>query len=391
MKSKIWELSFLSILAFCLQVFPAAGESAVITLTLPWGARTDGMGEVGTSLADDDGAAFWNPAGLGMKNERWRRGCASIFCEPYLPYFGLKDLWHASFAACYQPVWKTPGLDLGGFSIFVNHLNLGMVEWADDLGRTIGRGKAFERITGISWGMPVIDNESTPVFIGASFKFVNSSLDLGYGSDGEGAARTFAVDVGALINTPIGFRAGLTIMNMGPSVFYISRDKSEPLPFTINLAIGYKREFVIASRRAIQIACEYRLNRNLADTLASGSAAPFYRAFFTDWNQSPQLNRRALVHNTGIDLKIMNTGSLRCGWVLDPVESDQELRWDRNAFRWGLGVSLFNHFSFDFYRTVSSSSSFFPDEGWGYSFTIFRIGLWQPEDFHWWRAPRLSE
>ncbi|HEX2955190.1 MAG TPA: two-component regulator propeller domain-containing protein, partial [Chitinispirillaceae bacterium] len=42
------------------------GESAVITLIFPPGARSTGMGEAFTGLADDATATFYNPAGLGQ-------------------------------------------------------------------------------------------------------------------------------------------------------------------------------------------------------------------------------------------------------------------------------------------------------------------------------------
>jgi len=42
------------------------GESAVITLVFPPGARATGMGEAFTGLADDASATYYNPAGLGQ-------------------------------------------------------------------------------------------------------------------------------------------------------------------------------------------------------------------------------------------------------------------------------------------------------------------------------------
>lgn len=42
------------------------GESAVITLIFPPGARATGMGEAFTGVADDASATFYNPAGLGQ-------------------------------------------------------------------------------------------------------------------------------------------------------------------------------------------------------------------------------------------------------------------------------------------------------------------------------------
>ncbi len=46
--------------------YSAVGESAVITLIFPPGARATGLGEAFTGLADDANATFYNPAGLGQ-------------------------------------------------------------------------------------------------------------------------------------------------------------------------------------------------------------------------------------------------------------------------------------------------------------------------------------
>jgi ligand-binding sensor domain-containing protein len=48
------------------RVIAGVGESAVITLSFPPGARATGTGEAFTGLADDASATFYNPAGLGL-------------------------------------------------------------------------------------------------------------------------------------------------------------------------------------------------------------------------------------------------------------------------------------------------------------------------------------
>ena len=61
------------------------GQSAVITLVFPPGARSLGMGEVGTALADDEDVLYYNPAGLGMQNNRWHGGATTDFYQQLLP------------------------------------------------------------------------------------------------------------------------------------------------------------------------------------------------------------------------------------------------------------------------------------------------------------------
>jgi ligand-binding sensor domain-containing protein len=61
--------TFLSAILLCLIAATGAypiGQSAVITLVFPPGARATGLGEAFVGLADDANATFFNPAGLGQ-------------------------------------------------------------------------------------------------------------------------------------------------------------------------------------------------------------------------------------------------------------------------------------------------------------------------------------
>jgi hypothetical protein len=54
------------ILALHTLTWCGVGQSAVITLVFPPGARATGLGEAFTGVADDANAIFFNPAGLGQ-------------------------------------------------------------------------------------------------------------------------------------------------------------------------------------------------------------------------------------------------------------------------------------------------------------------------------------
>ena len=67
-KSTISVGIFLTLIFLCSvqQAIAGVGESAVITLAFPPGARATGTGEAFTGLADDATATYYNPAGLGL-------------------------------------------------------------------------------------------------------------------------------------------------------------------------------------------------------------------------------------------------------------------------------------------------------------------------------------
>ncbi|HEX3018904.1 MAG TPA: PorV/PorQ family protein [Chitinispirillaceae bacterium] len=65
-KSTFVRASLLTALISISYSWAGVGESAVITLIFPPGARATGMGEAFTGLADDASATYYNPAGLGQ-------------------------------------------------------------------------------------------------------------------------------------------------------------------------------------------------------------------------------------------------------------------------------------------------------------------------------------
>ena len=271
------------ILVSCLPVFAGIGESAVITLIFPFGARSCAMGETGTALADDESALFFNPAGLAVQNRRWREAAFSYSFEPLLPALNLKGLWHASIAANYQ----FPNPSFGGLGVFYNYINMGKNEITDGLGRQLAEVHSWEAAFALGWGFNFYELGDTTHNLGFTIKPFVSALAPGMGSHGEGVARSFAIDFGYLWLMGHGFRLGFTLMNMGPGVFYVDRENIDPIPFTANLALGYKKGIVIEGVHAFDIAGELRLDKELVVNHFNGDPDPFWKAMFTDWTNEP--------------------------------------------------------------------------------------------------------
>jgi hypothetical protein len=303
-------LTFLVIiLCFNIPAFCAIGQSAVIALSFPYGARHYGMGEVGAALADDESALYWNPAGLGIYNERWQYGSYTIFYEPLLPAFDIPDLWHGAIASCYQPKY----LDIGGFGFFINYLNFGENEEYDPQGHFIRRFNSYEFIIGIAWGFNFADIGWTEnLNLGIGIKYAHSALAPGIGEGSEGVGRTFAIDAGLLYCFPFGFRIGFTLQNMGPSVFYISKDNADPIPFTGRLAFGYKKEFIINNLRKYRFCAEFNIDKEMVKNKPYKQPDPWYKAIVTSWIDEPMKQELSeIITNIGSEITFFNTGSFR--------------------------------------------------------------------------------
>jgi hypothetical protein len=350
----------------------AIGETAVITLAFPYGARQVGMGEVGVTLADDESATYWNPAGLGIRNERWEAGAVMVCWEPVLSVFGFKDFWHFAGAGCYQHTF--PDHHVFGVGTSINYLALGVNDRYNESGELVGTMRSYENVVGRSFGVSFFNRSRTQHGFGASIKYVYSALAPGFGPNGEGVGKTFAVDVGYLCVLPFGMRIGATFLNMGPDISYISRDEEDPIPFTARVGLGFKRDFGTPEVAIARVSAEYSINREFAkrDT-NTGKPYPFYKALFTDDHFAEEL-----IHNTGCEIRLFRTGAARIGFLYDDAGSRTELHW-------GFGVSVFNHFDWDVFIITSPSSSIARARSWGFSFSFWNMFNFKPADLQWWR------
>jgi hypothetical protein len=358
----------------------AVGESAVITLVFPYGARTNAMGEVGTALADDESAMFYNPAGLGFYNYRWQGGMVSWFYEKILPAFyrsiGNTDKWHS---VPWTGIYRPHNVDIGGFGFYWNYLNFGRYPLFDDMGRELGEERTFEEVLSLSWGGTLGRGDNDHHAVGISAKYVLSAPLVGFGPGSEAAGRTFAIDVGYLYRTPIGIRVGTCFANMGPSIFYISRDEADPIPFTINLAAGYERLFTDGRFQIVRLKAEHRMEREFVKNYIEKRPDPFWKALYTSLEgKSGEEIWDEILQHIGVETTIFNTGAIRFGFLDDRDGNRRELHI-------GLGINLFNHFQFDYSNIFEPGRSEKVRTGqWGMSITLKRFAYWSKHDLEWW-------
>jgi hypothetical protein len=376
--------SFLLSFAMVLPVCAGVGESAVITLVFPSGARNLGMGEVGTALADDENVAFFNPAGLGIKNHRWQGGAVTGFWEPLLPALGLRDLWHVHFAGVYQPTL----IDIGGFAIDFNGINMGVNEWTDELGRLMGRAHSYEYVLGVSWGISILCPNTH--YWGITLKYINSVL-APIGPSNEGTAQDFAIDAGYIGKIGPKVQFGLNVANMGPDIFYVTRDNMDPLPFTINAALAYKDTIKIGNHAIADFANEIRLDREFVKNHSSGNPDPFWEAQFSSVSDEPvNIELKQTNLHFGTEAMLFESFAFRTGFLFDYIGERYELTF-------GTGFRLLHHFQFD-WAYIHSPEGFLKgflqqfDENkqgatgvrhgqWRISFSAISMAQWNLDDF----------
>lgn len=319
-------------------VFAGVGESAVTTLVFPYGARSGGMGEVGTSLADDESALYYNPAGLGIQNPDWQWGAINYFTEPMFPALKTNHFRHYTIAGYFQPVSnRFPG----GFGAYFNRIFMGK-SLVDPLGRDRGGTLIREGVFSLGWGfnLKIIGDSSR--HYGIAYKIYSSKLAPGLGEDTEGTGTGFAIDLGLLRVFRNHLRFGFTMMNIGPSVFYVSRQQEDPIPFTMNCALGYKNTFYKNNVHVFDIAGELRLDKELVNNNFDGRPDPVFKAMFTDlFNEPLSYEIQEINYHAGIELGVYNTLFFRQGFLFDYIGERYEMTM-------GAGLRLLRHIAADY-------------------------------------------
>ena len=192
-------------------LFAQATTSGADFLKIDSGARSEGMGEAFTAVADDINALTWNPAGLALLK------------GPQIGY--LRMLYLSDIA-----------YNFGGVALpFADGENT----WGLGAG-VINLGTSFDSTLGLE---PSISAGDTSIFIsgayrmktlisfGVSAKYILRNI-AGYN------ASAFGGDASVLVTPMDRLSIGAGVFNFGQSVKFIS--DSDPLPMTGRLGVAYR-------------------------------------------------------------------------------------------------------------------------------------------------------
>ncbi len=253
-----------------------------------------------------------------------------MFYEPLLPAFKIPDLWHVYLA------YVLPTEDWGTLGLTVNFINFGTNTSTNDQGVEIAEYRSWEGVFGLSYGLLVAHDFS----IGVNIKFANSALAPGYeGNSDEGTGRTFAIDASLLKRNLFikNFDVGFMLQNMGPSIYYISQDQADPIPFTVRLGLSYQP----IQTSFIDLRLVFDAEREIVKNYPDKQPDPFYTAIWTglldDKSDYPTLesNLEETVLHGGIELWYANMLALRIGHLFDYAGQRFELTL-------GLGIKYAN-------------------------------------------------
>ena len=191
----------------------AVGQSGFEFMLIGSGSRAAAMGEAFTAVSGDVGAAFFNPAALGvMKGKELSFSHISYINDVTLEQFSFRSI--------------SGGIRFGGA------INVGKIADIERRGQTpsgdpLGLFDEHNFTASIFWGKPFNEKLS----IGNSVKFAYEKIDL---ED----ASAFALDFGGLYGLTPNISLGASIRNLGTKPKFI--DTAFDLPGEIRLGASYR-------------------------------------------------------------------------------------------------------------------------------------------------------
>lgn len=308
----------------------------------------------GNGLAANDaekvsaqGNDLWFTTSEGVVRARKAKGQMGLFYETLLPALNLKDLYHMFGAVTY------PVEEWGTFGGYLNFISFGENEVASENSDSVQVFNSYEMVAAFSYGTRL----SRDWGLGTNFKLIHSSLAPGITVEGQtedGTATSYAFDVAILrknLLTP-GLTFGMNLMNIGPGVFYVDRDQTDPIPLTWKLGLSY-RAFKTANH-GLLLAADYsretvsrdqdQRSRNFLEGIYYGIAEPWGEGRAPEgsgWGDILRKNLDESIYNMGLEYTYSNLLALRSGLLFDPGGQRQEMDI-------GVGVTISDILQFDY-------------------------------------------
>jgi hypothetical protein len=324
-----------------------AGGSSVPFLLISPDARTSGMGEAGTAIADDINAVYWNPAGLAFLDyfpklnqyDEYEQPApfrqVALSFSPWLPQFNA-DLFY-SYGAIGQYFEKLQGTLAFNF-VF---MNLGEFTRTWDNGDILGKFISNEFAVSFSYGTIVAPD----LGMGIQLRYIQSNLTpTSFSQQDAGTGISAAFDLGLLYKPQdlpyVGDKLslGFNLKNVGPKITYIK--ESDPLPTTLNLGVAVKA--LQNEYHKLTFSADFNKMLVKRDSVDSD---PVPKSFVTSW-QNP-----GGVIAIGTEYTYEDVISLRAGYFSEP-----SVLGDRKYWNFGAGVkySIFK-LDFSFINTVEAN------------------------------------
>ena len=207
-----------------------AGLNAAAFLKVGVGARNVGLGSASTSISEDVGQMFWNPAGIALNHEQVQ---ATFSYNKW-----IADLNHNAFGVSFKVG------DLGTIGVGAITFGVKGIPANRDIAPTALKSSQIDNATSetydyqdVALQVTFARNFSDQLSLGATAKYVSESID----DQTQGA---FAVDLGSVYSIgSIGsfvneWKISARLSNMGSGIKYY--DVESPIPIAFAVGTSFK-------------------------------------------------------------------------------------------------------------------------------------------------------
>lgn len=300
-----------------------AGGSSVPFLRISPDARSSGMGETGTAIADNANAVYWNPAGLGFLDyfdkgsefeepQVYRQ--ASLSFSPWLPQFSA-DLYY-SYATYAQHI-EDVGTIAGNFMF----MNLGTFQRTSMDGQKLGEFTSNEFALSVAFGTKITEDLS----LGANLKYIRSNLTPAIQGSAAAVGNSAALDIGVLWRPQNlwiledNLSLGLNLQNLGPKITYVN--ESDPLPTTLKLGMAYR----VYEDEFNDLLIAVDVNKLLVKRSKDGGSDPVPISLITGW-ENPGAE-----FSVGAEYWYEKIVAVRAGYFTEPSNLGGRRFWNLGA------------------------------------------------------------
>lgn len=255
---------------------------------------------------------IWASTGAGIEHFAKAKRQMGLFSETLLPSLGIPDLYHMSGAMTF------PMGDWGTLGSYMDYVSFGEASYQSSSDQNAPEIKfnSYEMVGALSYGLKLFSNNA----LGANLKLFYSNLMSGVPDAPDATTLSYAFDVSYLSKNLIvpGLHLAAGLYNMGPAVYYVDKNKVDPIPLTWRVGLGY--EALRLPDHRLLFAADY--NREALSLDQDDQPDPFYISAFKAWKDG---GVQAAMFNVGAEYTWDNLVALRTGYMFDRPGQREEI------------------------------------------------------------------
>ncbi len=309
-------------------------STAVPFMLIAPDARASGMGDIGTGIADDVGAVYWNPSGLAFQKGKE----VSLTHSQWLPQFNQSDLFYDYL----NFKWNDDEKFGGTIAASIVFLNLGEFIYTTETSPDpITTFHSFEYAVSLGYATKLSNDWS----FGGNVRYIQSTLSTLHVAQERqgGVGRSVSFDLSAtwkpdstyIDGIANALQVGVNLANIGPKIKYVDVLQADPLPTELRIGASYK----LFKDEYNDLTLASDMSKLLVKRDSGGISDPLPKSFITSWDAN---TGKSLMFSLGAEYWYDQLLALRTGYYTEGA-----IAGGRRYMTFGAGLR-YDVYQFDF-------------------------------------------